>query len=285
MKGGCGTFDRYVPAVLTRRNVLALSTVAGLSALPALGGRAMAAAAPSPVPDATKVLMPGGRWYWLAGATGGSAPRPAVIGLTFSAHDTAWLESVAWVTGHPETTGWRRHATAGNYTLILPEPVDGAWNVGKGVGDPNLNGWPGSSQDDESFLLDVVADAATRTPIDPGRTFVAGGSAGGAMAARMSVDHTDVFAAGAAAAGWVPYRYPTQPWDFRFDSGGADTTVPIRGGKGADGYTFPALYEATVRAPRGSRVGTYLFPTGGHGIPGWWAGAIWNFFTTERLRP
>lgn len=285
MKGWGGRTGRYIPPVLTRRNVLALSTLAGLSAVSTLGGATVASAATAPVPDATKVLMPGGRWYWLAGAIGGSTPRPAVVGLTFSAHEAAWLEAVSWVTGHPETTGWRRHASAADYTLILPEPVAGAWNAGKGTNDPNPDGWPGSGQDDEAFLLDVVADATGRTPIDPARVFVAGGSAGGAMAARMSVDHADVFAAGAAAAGWVPYRYPTRPWDFRFDSGGGDTTVPIRGGKGADGYTFPALYEATVRAPRGSRVGAYLFPTGGHGIPGWWAGAIWNFFTVERLRP
>jgi pimeloyl-ACP methyl ester carboxylesterase len=233
----------------------------------------------------TVVTLPSGRKYQLAGATGGADPRPAVVGLTFSAHSGTWLNDAAWVTGHPETTGWHQHALAHDYTLILPEPVSGAWNVGVGTGDPNPNGWPGSGQDDIGFVLAATADAGTRTPIDPAQTFVAGGSAGGALAARLSMEHPDVYAACAMASGWVPYRYPTAPWDCRLDHGGADTTVPIRGGSGADGYIFPALYESTVRAPRGSRVGVYVIPTGGHGIPGWWANAIWAFFTTERARP
>jgi poly(3-hydroxybutyrate) depolymerase len=246
---------------------------------------AAAAVPPAPVPDATKVLLPGGRYYWLCGATGGVTTRPLVVGLTFSGHDAAWLESVSWVTGHSDTTGWRRHATGNGYTLILPEPVSGAWNAGKGDNDPNPNGWPGSGQDDETFLLNCAADVATRTPVDPARVFVAGGSAGGAMAARVSIAHPDVFAACAMVAGWVPYRYPSQPWDCRIDHGGQDATVPIRGGAGANGYVFPAAYEAMARAPRGSRVPAYLVPAAGHEILGWWAGAAWGFWTTERARP
>jgi poly(3-hydroxybutyrate) depolymerase len=275
--------------VLNRRDVLTLSATAGLSVVSGLGSATPAAAATAPaltaVPGGTLITLASGRQYWLAGATGGLTSRPAIVGLTFSGHDAGWLDGRAWVTGHPETTGWHRHALSAGYTLILVEPVRGGWNVGTGVDDPNPNGWPGTGQDDVAAILAAVADAGERTPIDPARTFVAGGSAGGAMAVRMSVEHPRVFAAGAAAAGWVPYRYPARPWDCRFDCGSQDLTVPIRGGKGANGYTFPPLYDAAAKAPRGSRVTTYLLPTGGHAIPGWWAAAIWGFFTVERLRP
>lgn len=262
-----------------------------MTALTGLNSRTYAAAADSPrpmgvVPGAAHIALPGGRSYWLAGAIGGTTPRPVIVGLTFTSHDAAWLDSAAWVTGHPETTGWRQHAAANNYTLIFVDPLGGAWNVGRGDStDPNPNGWPGSGADDETAILAALADAGERTPLDGARTFIAGGSAGGAMAARMSVDHPDTFAACAMAAGWLPYRWPRQPWDCRADSGGNDTTVPIRGGAGINGYIFPPLYEAVVRAPRGSRVAPYLFPGGGHAIPGWWAAAVWNFFTVERLRP
>lgn len=236
------------------------------------------------IPGAQVVTLPSGRVYQLTGVTGGLAPRPAVLGLTFSAHSGTWLNDAAWSTGVAATSGWHRHAAAHGYTLILPEPVSGAWNVGTGTDDPNPTGWPGSGQDDEQFLLDVVADARARTPIDAAQVMVAGGSAGGGMAARMAVDHPDVFAACALVAGWFSYRYPTRPLDCRIDHGTADTTVPIRGGAGADGYRFPAAYEAMSRAPRGSRVALYA-TAGGHDIPGWWASAVWAFFTVERARP
>lgn len=232
----------------------------------------------------TVVTLPSGRKYQLTGATGGDTVRPAIVGLTFSAHSGTWLNDVAWVTGHPETTGWHQHAAAHDYTLVLAEPVNGGWNVGKGVGDPNPSGWPGSGQDDVGFVLDAVADAATRTPIDPARVFVAGGSAGGALAARLVVERPDVFAACALVAGWFPYRYPSHILDCRLDHGTGDTTVPIRGGTGADGYVFPAAYEAMTRAPRGSRVALYA-TAGGHAVPGWWARAVWDFVTIERSRP
>jgi poly(3-hydroxybutyrate) depolymerase len=270
----------------TRREILALSAIAGTGlALPASPALAAPTTAPQAIAGATLVTLPSGRKYWLTGALGGGAARALVVGLTFSGHDATWMHDVSWVTGNAATTGWRRHAATANYTLAMPEPVDNAWNAGKGpVGDPNPNGWPGSGQDDVQALLDVVADASARTPIDPSRVFVAGGSAGGAMAARASIERPDVFAAAAMASGWVPYRWPTQPWDCYAVHGCADVTVPIRGGVGADGYVFPSLYAATVRAPRGSRVGLYL-TDGGHAVPGWFASATWNFWTGDRARP
>jgi poly(3-hydroxybutyrate) depolymerase len=100
----------------------------------------------------------------------------------------------------------------------------------------------------------------------------------------MAADHPEVFAACCMAAGWVPYRYPTHPMDWRDDHGTADTTVPIRGGAGTDGYIFPAAYDAMVKCPRGSRGALDALP-GGHAIPGWWAREVWKFLTADRSRP
>jgi poly(3-hydroxybutyrate) depolymerase len=263
--------------------VLAVAAVAPL--VPVLGGQQAAASVRARATlTGSHITLPSGRTYWLTGAVGGTTPRALVVGLTFSGHDAAWLDDAAWVTGNAATAGWHQHAAGAGYTLALAEPVDGGWNVGTGTNDPNPGGWPGSGQDDVGYLLQLVADASVHTPVDPARVFIAGGSAGGALAWRMAADHPEVVSACAMAAGWVPYRYPVHPMDCRHDHGTGDVTVPIRGGVGVGGYRFPAAYEEMVRAPRGSRVALYA-TSAGHAVPGWWAGAVWGFFTTGRGWP
>ena len=210
--------------------------------------------------------LPGGRTYWLSGA--GSR---LVIGLPGTALDAANVNDTFWVTGNPSTTGWQRHAAANGYTLALGESLAGNWNVG--------GGWDGGPQDDMAYLLAIVADVtATRGP--PAEVFVAGFSAGGAMAWDACALRPDVFTACGSASGWAPVR-ATAPIDVWHVHGTGDTTVPIRGGAGTRGFVFPAALDETAFAPRGSRV-VMEATGGGHGTAGWMAGRLWTFWTTGR---
>lgn len=215
--------------------------------------------------------LAGSRSYWLLGATGGSTARPLVIGLHGTYLTADWANRAFW----SASGGWHNHAVAKGYTLALGDGVSGNWNVG--------GGWPSAGKDDLGYLADVVADTAARTPIDPSRVFVAGFSSGGAMAWTAAASRPDLFAACASVSGWAA-SYPTTPIDCWHSHGTADTTVPIRGGAGIFGYRFPPAYNEGARAPRGSRATLYPH-SGGHGVPGWAAAAIWDFFTVGRARP
>ena len=207
--------------------------------------------------------LPSGRTYWL------SSPGHTrlVIGLHGTALSAQNCNDSFWLN---QPGGWQGHAAGTGYTLALGEAVAGRWNAG--------GNWPGGSQDDIQYLLDIVADAGQFASV-----FVAGFSAGGAMAWRACVERPDAFTAGGSASGWAS-SYPSQPLDFWHIHGTGDTTVPIRGGPGTMGVSFPEAAQEATKAPRGSRV--VLYPTdGGHGTPGWMAVRLWQFWTVERARP
>lgn len=230
---------------------------------------ARTAAAVTPLVGQHRTL-PGGRTYWLSG-TGSTL----VVGLPGSNLPATNVNDVFWQTGNPATTGWQRHAAAHGYTLALGEPADPAhgssWNVG--------GGWPSGPQDDMAYLLAVVADAGTFD-----RVFIAGFSAGGAMAWRATAEHPEVFAACGSGSGWAPL-YPAGPIDCWHTHGTGDTTVPVRGGfVSIFPYSFPAAFEEAARAPRGSRV-VLEVSTGGHAVPGWMADRLWWFWTVGRMAP
>lgn len=224
---------------------------------------------PAAVPGLAGVhrRLPSGRSYWLSG----SGPT-LVVGLPGSKLSAANVNHGMWVTRSPATTGWQRHAELRGYRLALGETVPGAsWNVG--------GGWPSGPQDDLAYLLEVVADAG---PAD--QVFIAGFSAGGAMAWRAVAERPDVFAAAGSASGWAPV-YPATPIDCWHSHGLGDRTVPFRGGYNSFfRYTFPPAVDEAIRAPRGSRVVLYPAP-GGHESPSWTADALWKFWTVDRARP
>jgi poly(3-hydroxybutyrate) depolymerase len=244
---------------LTRRRVLA--GAAGCALAVAVPGRA--AATVPPLTGAHR-LLPGGRLYWLSGAGDRLVIGLPGTGLTADNCNRTFDNVI----------GWQGHADAAGYTLALAELLAGGWNVG--------GGWPGGSQDDMAYLLALVADADVHSgPFV--EVFVAGFSAGGAMAWRAAAERPDVFAAAGSCSGWAPL-YPGVPIDAWHAHGTGDTTVPVRGGVGTGGFVFPPAASEAARAPRGSRV--ELYPTsGGHGTPGWAAGALWQFWTVDRARP
>jgi poly(3-hydroxybutyrate) depolymerase len=210
--------------------------------------------------------LPDGRTYWLSG----SGPD-LVIGLPGTALDAANANDTFWVTGRPDTTGWQRHAAANGYRLALTESLAGNWNVG--------GGWAGGGQDDMGYLLAVAADAAAVSG-PPAAVFAAGFSAGGAMAWDACAQHPEVFTACGSASGWAPVP-PAGPVDVWHTHGTADTTVPVRGGAGTRGFTFPPAYQEAALTPRGSRVVLEVSP-GGHATPGWMADRLWMFWTAGR---
>lgn len=92
----------------------------------------------------------------------------------------------------------------------------------------------GGPRDDVAFTLDVVADAATRTPIDPERIYVAGFSAGGSMAWLMACKAAEKFAGFASIAGALRQPNdvtdcPSAPVRFLQIHGFSDNTVPFEG--------------------------------------------------------
>jgi poly(3-hydroxybutyrate) depolymerase len=245
---------------LTRRTVLAAAAAVPL---------ALPARVAAPALTGQHRTLPGGRTYWLSGA----GPT-LVVGLHGRGLTAADCNTAFWVTGDPATAGWQQHAARTGYALALGESVIGDWNVG--------GGWPGGNQDDLGYLLALVADAdALGGPFDT--VFVGGFSVGGAMAWRAAAARPDVFTAAGSASGWAPV-YPDHPVDAYHTHGTADPTVPVRGGPGILGFTFPPAADEARLTRRGSRV--VLYPTaGGHAVPGWMAGALWSFWTADRARP
>lgn len=216
------------PAGMTRRTLPASSPSAGRTYL-----------APS-----NPAALPAGAWV--------------VVGLHITAHNAVdGANDLYWITGNPATTGWHRHAQSNGYHLLLGEGVDGRWNVGAG--------WPGGAQDDETYILDMLADYNVA-----GRTYVSGGSAGGAMAWAMTAKYPQVFAGCASASGWAPL-YPSTPIDCYHTHGMSDTAVPYLGGAGVYGYTFPLGRNELVNQIRGSYI-VHRIDAGGHGPRGWTAG-------------
>lgn len=207
----------------------------------------------------------GGRTYWLSGAG-----DDLVVGLPGTDLNASSVNAAFWNTGSAATGGWQRHAASHHYVLAIGETLAGNWNVG--------GGWPGGSQDDVAYLVNVVADAAKAAGHPFHAVFVAGFSAGGAMAWRAVADRPDVFAACGSASGWASY-YPAHRVDCWHVHGTADTTVPIRGGAGIHGFVFPPAFYEQSRTTRDSRVVMEAMG-GGHGVAGWMADQLWQFWMT-----
>jgi poly(3-hydroxybutyrate) depolymerase len=229
----------------------------------------------------THVTLPSGRRYWFYN------PNPSssilVMGLPGTALDVQNVNDTFWVTGDPATTGWQQHARGKGYTLALCEEQSG-WNVG--------GQWTAGGHTDMTYLVEVYDDAAARMA-SIANGYIAGFSAGGAMAFEAHVQHPELWQACAMASGWAGagatdagghWTYPAQDvfaWDVH---GTGDTTVPIRGGIGTGGVNFAPAFYGEAFTTVGSR---YIVEatTGGHGTAGWMADRCWTFFTNWRFKP
>ena len=150
---------------------------------------------------------------------------PLVLVLHGSHGNAADMEARS---GFAEEADWRGFAVA------YPEatPVSGRrWNAGVCCGDA----------DDVAFLRAVVDDAAARLPIDRRRVFAAGVSNGGMMAYRLACEASESFAAVGVVAGALvtPGCAPAAPVSVIHLHGTRDELVPLTGGPGALGVTYP----------------------------------------------
>jgi len=117
------------------------------------------------------------------------------------------------------------------FVLALPEGIRDSWAYGGDVGYANRNG-----VDDLSFIDAIIADARASLPVDPGRTFAMGMSAGGMMTYHAACELPGRFRAVAIVAGTLASRDCSGGQDVSVlhIHGSADESVPLAGGVGED---------------------------------------------------
>jgi polyhydroxybutyrate depolymerase len=218
-------------------------------------------------------------------------------------------------TGSPadveEQTGFTELADVHGFLVAYPE----------GEGRPRS--WradPRRGDRDVEFVRDLVAAISAEVLIDPGRVYAAGMSNGGAMAARLACDASDVI----AAVGAVAAPYPqldcgdSRPVPLIAFHGTADLIVPYDGveplmppvevwvedwaghaGCSPGGVAAPVASDVTLTTWKDCRgdVALYTIIEGRHGWPGprdksWWGATtdsvdgsevIWRFLAERSL--
>jgi polyhydroxybutyrate depolymerase len=137
-------------------------------------------------------------------AAAGGAALPLVINLHGYTQNARLQEFQSGMDPYSDRDGYLALYPDGTKSdkVLTPDPVAGtsqfSWNAGACCGLPATQ-----KTDDVRFLLAVIADAATHTPVDLRRVYVTGMSAGGMMAYRMANEASDHIAAVASVAGQV----------------------------------------------------------------------------------
>ncbi|MCW2606840.1 MAG: polyhydroxybutyrate depolymerase [Frankiales bacterium] len=210
--------------------VVAVVPTADVAAQPAL-----TAASTSSASTTTTVVLrqdgtPAGsvdRPYVLTVPPGAAAARPLVVALHGKAQT---LESFRSVTGL-EALGERE-----GFVTAFPSGYGGVWNAGTCCTSRRTPDMP-----DVDFLDQVIADVATRTPVDLSRVHVVGFSNGAMMAYRYACQRSSAVAgvgivSGAMAASpdyadqGAQRCRPDVPVSVVAVHGAKDTTVPYQGG-------------------------------------------------------
>ncbi len=175
-----------------RAGVVLITALSALFAAPVRADQA--AVAPGEVVERSFMNGAGARAYFLYVPTSGSSGRPLMV----------WLHGC----GGPGTmkAGYALAKVAEEQGFVLAYPVQDraananeCWNwfreaeVHRGSGEA-------------SIVADLTTSLITELRVDPGRVYVGGYSAGGAMSSVMGAAYPDVYAAIAPSSG-APYRF------------------------------------------------------------------------------
>ena len=202
--------------------------------------------------------------------------------------------------------GLERDFLGSGYALLAPNGFQR---------DDGVRSYPardGAPRDDVAFTLDVLADAATRAPLDMDHVYAAGFSAGGSMAWLLACEVGDRLAGLVSVSGALRRPNDTDCAGLAGVPvmqvhGFADTQVPFEGRAIRDwhqGSVWDALERARVangcrsnpdaievgetfriRSWEGSCTGApvrLLVHDGGHGLPNGWTAAARDFLEAVR---
>lgn len=178
-------------------------------------------------------------------------------------------------------SGWLALAAAGRFALVVPEQK--TVNNPYGCFNWFMSGDNGVLPGEQVSIINMVDHLGRRVPIDRGRVYVTGLSAGGGMAAVMLAVYPNRFAGGAIVAG-VPYRCaaPTtaMPPVWMPGTGGLVGSEGARAYACMDGYVdrTPDAWGTLVRGIAAQRL---RHPYGGP----WPTVAIWQGMEDRTVVP
>lgn len=148
--------------------------------------------------------------------------------------------------------------------LIFPTATengsgDTTWNSNNPA--PTFN-----NTDDVTYLSNLINNLITTGKVDTNNIWIIGHSNGAMMGYRLIIELPTVFKGLIAFAGDVMVTPNTNLFTGKIlhVHGELDTNVPLAGGVGLNGYTYPAV-EAAVRGfTNASSIKFITLPTGGH---------------------
>jgi polyhydroxybutyrate depolymerase len=135
-------------------------------------------------------------------------PLPLVLNLHGATQNAILEEGYSDMDATSDQDGYLVAYPDGTTDTTDSPPDQYSWDAGACCGLPVTD-----HVDDVGFLLDVISDIATRTPVNLRRVYVTGMSAGGMMAYTMAAEAPRHIAAVASVSGQVelPSIHPSRP--------------------------------------------------------------------------
>jgi len=234
---------RYALALLS---LLFLGACSGSGTVSGTGGSESSSLPNTPSAPQQAVLQPGDYNQTI---TVGSDLRSYILHVPTNYDGSKALPLVFVLHGGGGTAGSMVHSTQmnlkadqENFIVAYLQAVGDipCWNT-------QLFPYPGTSEDDEAFVLDLLTQLETQLKVDGKRVYVAGFSNGAMMTHLLAAKYPDVFAGVAIAEGTIGMRQsdgvtwsmipnPQGPIPVLLMHGIADETIPYDGGQGIIRY-------------------------------------------------